>query len=104
MIIVNLYEEDETGILNKFTVEGHAGYAAKGKDIVCAAVSALTFATVKALESRFRLSINEHEGFMSCMIESPDMASNLILKPFKEGIKEISEQYKENVKLHRFYM
>ena len=32
------------------TIKGHAGYAAPGKDIVCAAVSALTQAFIASIE------------------------------------------------------
>ena len=35
---------------NRLTVEGHAGYAPKGQDIVCAAVSALVYALIGTLE------------------------------------------------------
>ena len=31
---------------NRLTVCGHAGYAARGEDIVCAAVSALVYALI----------------------------------------------------------
>lgn len=104
MIIVNMYEDDETGLLEKFSVEGHAGYSSRGNDIVCAAVSALTIATINALQSRFTVDLHESEGFISCMIAKPDLASNLITRVFKEGIKAISEQYNENVKMHRHYI
>lgn len=104
MISICLYESDETGLLEKFSVEGHAGYAVRGKDIVCAAISALTFATINALQSRFTVDVTDSEGFIACSIRKPDIASNLLTKAFKEGAKAISEQYEENVKLHRFYM
>ena len=104
MISICLYECDETGLLEKFSVEGHAGYSAKGKDIVCAAISALTIATVNALQSRFTVDMTESEGFISCSIRKPDMASNLLTMAFKEGVKAISEQYEDYVKLHRFYL
>ena len=35
---------------NELTVSGHAGYATKGEDIVCAAVTALSGTLVKSLE------------------------------------------------------
>lgn len=102
MIIINMYEDDETGLLNKFSVEGHAGYASKGHDIVCASISALTIATINALQSRFTVDLHESEGFISCMISKPDMASNLLTKAFREGIKAITEQYEEYVRWHLY--
>ena len=35
---------------NRLTVSGHAGYAARGEDIICAAVTALSGTLVKSLE------------------------------------------------------
>lgn len=104
MISINLYECDETGYLEKITVQGHAGYAARGHDIVCAAVSALTYATIEALRSRFRVDVNECEGFISCRIIMPDSASNLLAKAFKEGARMLSQQYSDYVNLHRHYL
>ena len=37
---------------NRLTVCGHAGYAARGEDIVCAAVSALVYALIGDLQER----------------------------------------------------
>ena len=37
---------------NRLTVCGHAGYAARGEDIVCAAVSALVYALIGDLQDR----------------------------------------------------
>ena len=37
---------------NRVTVRGHAGFAPKGGDIVCAAVSALVSALIGALEAK----------------------------------------------------
>ncbi len=40
---------------DRVTVMGHAGYAPKGQDIVCAAASALVFALIGALEEKEQL-------------------------------------------------
>ena len=39
------------GAISGFDANGHAGYAEAGEDIVCAAVSALTEATLNGLQS-----------------------------------------------------
>lgn len=41
MITINIKRNDKNEII-KFSLEGHAGYAKSGNDIVCAAVSAIT--------------------------------------------------------------
>ena len=40
---------------NRLTVCGHAGYAARGEDIVCAAASALVFALIGSLRQEENL-------------------------------------------------
>ena len=35
---------------NSLTIDGHAGYAEPGKDIVCAGVTVLTHTPVKSIE------------------------------------------------------
>lgn len=44
MILIQMYD-------NGFIIEGHAGYAEPGKDIVCAAVSALSQTCVMSIEN-----------------------------------------------------
>ena len=48
--------------VSRITVEGHAGYKKRGKDIVCAAASALAYAAAGALE--------EIAGISGCHLES----------------------------------
>ncbi len=42
--------EDKDGELIGFKVRGHAGYADKGEDIVCAGVSALVMTAIQSLD------------------------------------------------------
>lgn len=48
MIRVQVKKED--GIYRSFTIDGHAGYADAGEDIVCAAVSALVINAINSIE------------------------------------------------------
>ncbi|HEX9063071.1 MAG TPA: ribosomal-processing cysteine protease Prp [Clostridia bacterium] len=48
MISINIIR-DKKGFIWQFTVEGHAGQAERGYDVVCAAVSAVTQTAVAAL-------------------------------------------------------
>lgn len=49
MVRVTVYENKE-GQYAKFRMEGHAGFAAYGSDIVCAAVSVLLINTVNCIK------------------------------------------------------
>ena len=47
------------------TVSGHAGYAKRGEDIVCAAMSALVYVQVRLLEKAGALaSLQVEDGFV----------------------------------------
>ncbi|MEF2968028.1 ribosomal-processing cysteine protease Prp [Paenibacillus sp. M1] len=50
MIIVSILRNKANDITG-FKVSGHAGYADRGEDIVCAGVSAVTVGTVNAIEA-----------------------------------------------------
>ena len=50
MITVTV-SRNEDGVCDRICMEGHAGYAEYGQDIVCAATSALFINTVNAIET-----------------------------------------------------
>ena len=49
MINVTIYQKENK--ICAFEISGHAGYAPAGEDIVCAAVTVLSFNTVNAIEA-----------------------------------------------------
>ena len=50
-MITETVSRNEDGVCNRICMEGHAGYAEYGQDIVCAAASALFINTVNAIET-----------------------------------------------------
>jgi len=97
MIKVSVYR-DESGRACGFHCVGHAGYAAKGQDIICAAVSALTMTAVNAVEQfsgdTFSYREKENAGEMDFKVTSPmSEASELILKSLLLGLSMIEESY-----------
>ena len=65
MIKVTIYQSSE-GEISGFAIQGHAGYAESGSDIVCAAVSVLAQNTVNSIEQftqdGFSADVDEEEG------------------------------------------
>ncbi len=51
MVEVKVYRNDSDRTIRAIVVEGHADFAKRGKDLVCAAVSAVTVGTYNAVES-----------------------------------------------------
>ena len=77
-----------------FICTGHAGFAAFGKDIVCAAVSALVINCVNSVShltsSKFELDSDEKKGYIRCILENdPSEDAKLLFKSLELGINAI---------------
>lgn len=89
------------------TLEGHSGYAEKGNDIVCAAVSALVcnfINCIKDEEADGRLALRKEiirDGYVHLEIEAFDFAKQRvegITECFVKGLYMLSEEYPQYVK------
>lgn len=81
----------ESGI----TVEGHAGYAEPGKDIVCAAVSVLTQNLIKSLDT-FTNDLGDfaiEPGKINIAYKDLSEKGRLLVDSFFIGICQIQEAY-----------
>ncbi len=100
MIRVTLRKADEA--YTGFEIKGHAGFAAYGKDIVCAAVSALSTACVNALESvagvKARVVIQDGDMAVS-LPENAGHDAQVILRSMVQGLRDVAEQYPKHLQL-----
>jgi uncharacterized protein YsxB (DUF464 family) len=97
MIIISINKNAE-GVCNGFRVEGHAGYADHGQDIVCAAVSMLVINTINSIEQFtedvFDVQTNEETGLIELkMISSISNESVLLLNSLILGLQGVEENY-----------
>ncbi|MBE6022829.1 MAG: ribosomal-processing cysteine protease Prp [Cellulosilyticum sp.] len=103
MIKVTLHQKDN--YVYRLRYEGHAGYAEHGSDIICAAVSMLTFNTLNAIE-RFTdepiktLAYDEKQGLID--VEFPRRKSGefepeaeLLIRTLILGLIDTKEMYGE---------
>jgi len=79
-----------------FCVRGHAGLAPRGRDIVCAAVSALTQAAVAGLEDHLGLRprVVIGPGYLECELppgEEEDPRAQAILATMLLGLRGVAE-------------
>ena len=87
----------------RITLRGHAGYAEKGKDIVCAAVSILTF----NLQESINKLTEDAVGFSYVLDEtviSYDEVSDrtkILIDSFIVGLELLSRNYPDNVRIDR---
>lgn len=95
MIQVQVVRED--GHYKKFVIEGHAGYADEGEDIVCAAVSVLVINTINSIEE-----FTEDAFTCDCkdgMIQNWEFTSEvspeteLLMKSLMLGLENVRKSY-----------
>lgn len=82
---------------DEIAVEGHAGYADKGKDIVCAAVSVLAQTLIKALESLTQDKIYRvvRDGYINIGFRDLSEQGKLLVDSFFIGICGVRDAYPE---------
>jgi uncharacterized protein YsxB (DUF464 family) len=102
MININIIRDKE-GFVWEFTIEGHADAGEEGKDIVCAAVSAVAYTALGALGELAGIEqYIEEDGYMNCHIPL-DIAgeekykAQIILDTMVIGFKQIEFAYKKFV-------
>ncbi|MDD7403699.1 MAG: ribosomal-processing cysteine protease Prp [Butyribacter sp.] len=98
MIQVTIYQ-NVSGKYCGFRMEGHAEYAQYGKDIVCAAVSALVINTINSIEAftedTFETSMHQEKDVVSFLVKSNPISekSELLLDSLVFGIENIAKEY-----------
>ncbi|WMI80730.1 ribosomal-processing cysteine protease Prp [Anaerotignum sp. MB30-C6] len=106
MINAILYRKD--GKICGVELTGHAGYAKKGEDIVCSAVSVLTLNTLNAIEQfteiPFRCEADEENGgFLKIHFPLEGMADHdtqLLLRTLEMGLSAIETEYNQYLTLN----
>lgn len=101
MIDVYIKKRDEH--YTEMYVEGHAGYAEAGKDIVCAAVSALTITFENAIKTLSDVPVFERQyvgGRQKLFLPVASDKTDILFKMYQIGIEGVQEAFPNNVKLH----
>lgn len=83
----------------KFLIDGHAGYAEEGSDIVCAAVSALVINTINSIEefTEDAFTCDCNEGMIQNWEFTSDVsfATDLLMDSLVLGLSNIQKSYGE---------
>jgi uncharacterized protein YsxB (DUF464 family) len=106
MITINIKRNEKNEII-KFSLDGHAGYAESGSDIVCAAVSAITNMIIIGFE---KLNIipsyeKDDEGYLSFELpedlsEEQNEKIQYLLNCMVEEFMDIQKNYVKYVKVN----
>ena len=104
MISISIVE-DKFGTIRGFEIQGHSGYAESGKDIVCAAVSALAYTAVGAISDMHKEPLwKSEDGYMKCIVPDELVGDsrrvvNTIMNTIIIGFKQIELSYSEYVRI-----
>jgi len=95
-----------SGDIMGFEVSGHSGYAEAGKDIVCAAVSAIVQTAILGLMDVVGIEVmyDQRPGKARCCLPdglSKDLRekANIVLETMLCGLKSIQEGYELYIKV-----
>lgn len=101
------------GQLTGLSAKGHAGYAEKGSDIVCSAVSVLLAAALELLENTRGLSVKSDTASRGALAFSVEVSAALTDEEklllgerlkctadfVRSGLRSVCRQYPDNVRL-----
>ncbi|HZK33889.1 MAG TPA: ribosomal-processing cysteine protease Prp [Bacillota bacterium] len=97
---------DGKGFISRFIVGGHSGYDEAGKDIVCAAVSAVVQTAVLGLTdiAGIEPEYQQAEGHIDCILpkylsKDDKAVADTILKTMTAGLKSIEYGYKSFISI-----
>ena len=84
-----------------FAIKGHSNFDQHGYDIVCAAVSILSYTAVNTLDYyEIDFDFFDDDNEMKVSLENPNEKSEIILNNFEIGIKTLLTNYNEYVNLN----
>ena len=100
MIRVTVFRAPDRRI-RRVLVEGHAGYADPGEDIVCAAVSGITLGLVNSTERLLGIRVHQasdREGRVDCRVPeglSPELAERvqLLMEAMVTSLGMVAEEH-----------
>ncbi len=86
-----------------FEIQGHAGQAEQGRDIVCAAVSSAAYLTANTLTEvcGCRATVQESEGRLSVRISSEQETAQIPLQGLRLHLEGLTAQYPQYIQLQQ---
>jgi uncharacterized protein YsxB (DUF464 family) len=92
--------------IREFEISGHAFFAERGKDIVCAGVSAVSVGAINAIHALTGIvpEIKQDSGFLRCVIpenlsEDINEKVQILLEGMVISLQTIEEEYGKNLKI-----
>lgn len=103
--MIDICFKKDSGKLLGFNIEGHAGYGEEGEDIVCSAVSAISYTIVNGITEVLKISV-EHiikDGFLQLNLSSNSLEDiencQVLLETMLLGFKSMEISYSDYIKV-----
>lgn len=86
---------------DRIIIDGHAGYAPNGKDIVCAGVSTLAQTLIASIEelTEDAIQYDIQSGWVEIKFGKLSASAKLLIASFFVGVEMIADNYPDNVTL-----
>lgn len=100
--MITVQFSDDNGV-KALTVEGHAEYAERGKDIVCAGVSTIAQTLLGFLEYSdvdVDSQVSESSGYMHITAESSNTVADIAFQMAYVGMKQIEQTYPSHIEVY----
>ncbi|MDW7668474.1 MAG: ribosomal-processing cysteine protease Prp [Bacillota bacterium] len=104
MISIKTQKQDKSYV--GVEIFGHSNYDESGKDIICSAVSILSYTLLNSLnsigkidEKYIDIEENETEGLLVVKLTKQNKITNLLFENFLVGIKLLMEDYSDYITL-----
>ena len=99
MIRIVIKRDESTDKITSIEVKGHSGKANRGKDLVCAAVSAVIVGGFNALNaSEYSFKVEEGDSYVKAL-DIPSDYDAVVLRTIETQLKTIEELEPEFVQL-----
>ncbi len=97
MTKVKIFKEKE--LISKISISGHAFYADYGNDIVCSAISMISYTIGNKLlvENEENTVIDIKEGSFTIEVKIIDDLNQILLSTLEMGLYMLQEQYGDNI-------
>ncbi|OCA91245.1 hypothetical protein A8F94_05130 [Bacillus sp. FJAT-27225] len=97
---------NETGSIQSFSISGHAFFAQRGKDIVCAGVSAVAVGAINAIHEITGVTpeLEHGEGLLRCVVPENLPAQEqktiqVLLEGMLVSLRTIEEEYGQHIRI-----
>ncbi|WP_017193481.1 ribosomal-processing cysteine protease Prp [Vaccinium witches'-broom phytoplasma] len=94
--MIEYFFKKENNIIQQIEITGHALYAVKNKDIVCASVSAAIILTMNAIELfglQKKVTFQLKQGYFSLNLLETDEIVNNLLTNLEYSLKDLNKTY-----------